>query len=195
VPQTAPPARTLTPEITVQAGLLGPFEISGTTNLPEGTLLPIWLEGDYPACTPHCGFEMEQAVVRNGHFQTTVRGPDPLPGRYTVHVTTAIASSEPRNVEAALGPSGQNLRGPYVAALSGGGRYLSVNPDKEDPSNYLSGFLVHYTQRIEIGEGGGITVCPKRGTADDCEVPGQTSADGSQVPAETSQVQPTDPAH
>src|SRR6185312_3639402 len=94
-PKAPPPVRPLVARIAIEAGLLGPLEISGTTNLPDGTILPIWLEQDGPACTPNCGSPMRQATVRGGRFQTAVEGKDPLPGRYTVHVTTAEASVQP----------------------------------------------------------------------------------------------------
>jgi hypothetical protein len=174
--------------------MLGPLEISDATNLPEGTVLPIWVEGDYPACAPNCSFEMEQVTIRNGHFQTTAKDQDPAPGRYTVHVTTTTASAEPSNVGAILGASGQNLRGPNVAALSDGGKYVAANPDRDDASRYLTSFLVHYAQRIEIGDGGEVTVYPKRNTADDCGIPVPTpsSASANGPSAELPVTQPAD---
>lgn len=109
---------TLNVTMSIAAAELGPLTVSGETNLPDGTILSLLLRGDFPVCSPKCGFMMSQTTVQNGKFSGRILGErDPGPGLYTVDVAVAAGSVQPSSVQALMGPNGEGVRGPYVTVL------------------------------------------------------------------------------
>ena len=92
--------------------------VTGTTNLPEGTSLMVTVSrraSSYAA--------QSKATVTSGTFQAGPfsQGESPLnPGRYTIEISTPIASLQPASVRDFIGAKGENLRGRLVKASSVG---------------------------------------------------------------------------
>lgn len=105
--------------------------ISGTTNLPEGTLLKITLQkegGNYNS--------ENQATVTGGAFQSDMFGIDGGLefGPYSVKVRSAYPYEQPEEVQNRLGPNGVNLVGDLVLQEADGAvaqmeaRFVVVRP-------------------------------------------------------------------
>jgi hypothetical protein len=129
-----------------------PLTITGSSNLPDGTILSILLIGDRPACLPRCGFELAQATVKDGRFLSKIEANAPLiSDSYTIDIVTPMAAAQPANVQSVIGSNGERLRGSYVAALdASSNQYISVDPSVTPPSQYLGGLSIHYKQRINV---------------------------------------------
>lgn len=105
--------------------------ISGTTNLPEGTLLTITLQkegGNYSS--------EDQATVTGGTFQSGLFGSGGGLefGPYSVEVRTSYAYEQPEEVRDRLGGNGENLVGDLVFQTENGAvaqieaRFVVVRP-------------------------------------------------------------------
>ena len=163
VPAVAPSAPSATDDpsaIVVQmsaaATAANPPEIAGSTNLPDGTILSISLLGDPPACTPRCGNAYPSATVEHGRFSASpLKDAHQLfSGSYTIDIVMPSASSQPKNVQAVIGRSGERLRGPYVVVL-GNDKEADVPvtfPLKSELSygQKILGFMIHFRQRIQV---------------------------------------------
>src|SRR5262249_47788942 len=99
-------------EMSVAATPTNPPTITGTTNLPNGSLLMVSLLADRP-CAPNC-YAQAKTTVQNGRF--TVPFSIIMMGPYTIDVLTP--SLQPTSVQAVIGRSGEHLGGPYVVTLS-----------------------------------------------------------------------------
>jgi hypothetical protein len=97
---------------------------SGTTNLPNGTLLMFaFASKAYTQLAPYADasryYYMDQKLwVQSGRVHTrtfTFRGhPFPKGSSYRASVQTPFPGIEPAQVQAVFGPHGDNLRGPLV---------------------------------------------------------------------------------
>ena len=152
-------------EMALDVSSTNPPEITGTTNLPDGTALSVTLIGDMPACYGHCGF-MANATVKNGHFAIgaeLTRNDKLIPDSYTIHVGTPTASVEPESVQRVIGDSGQNLRGPYVVTMGANGERIPVRfPRNSAPTYYesLAGLMIEYTQGMVVADDGRVFLIP-----------------------------------
>lgn len=161
---------TITVEMSVAATPTNPPVIVGSTNLPDGTILTVYLLGDPPACVPRCGLEYNTATVQNGRFTSSLRGPSPLiSDSYTVDIVTPMAHIQPDTVQSVIGKFGERLRGAYVVRLQGG-KYVSVrfprNAAASDDER-LFGLSIRYTQKIYVaGSTSSNTAAKTQATAD-----------------------------
>ena len=143
---------TITVEMSVVATPANPPVIMGNTNLPDGTILSMYLLGDPPACVPDCGLQYTSATVQSGRFTTTLQGPHTLiSGSYTIDVSMA-ASLQSQSVQSVIGKLGDHLRGPYVVTFGPSGQYLPVEFPRDNSSNSekIVGYVIHYTQKIYV---------------------------------------------
>ena len=144
--------------MTVGVTSANPPVIMGTTNLPDGTILHIFLKGDLPACVPRCGF-MHNTTVENGRFTigSELTGAEKLiPDSYTIEVNASGGNHQPHNVQSVIGKSGEHLRGSYVASFVNGNLQPAKFPWNPAPSSdeYLFGLTIRYTQRISVTRDG-----------------------------------------
>ena len=121
-----------------------PPTIYGTTNLPDETKLVVTLTADRP-CAPNCGAQAN-VIVRDKRFTVTheLLAGHLTPGPYKIEVISTVG--QPASVQAMIGRSGENLRGPYAATLSRQGWV----PPSPNPSEFEKsmGYEVHYVQKI-----------------------------------------------
>lgn len=154
-------------QISAAATAANPPEITGSTNLPDGTILSISLLGDPPACTPRCGNTYPSATVEHGRFSASpLKDAESLfSGSYTIDIVTPTARVQPGNVQAVIGKSGERLRGPYVVVLGNGKEAdfpvtFPRRTELSDDQKYIS-FMIHFRQRIRIA-GDPVTDAAKR---------------------------------
>jgi TPR repeat protein len=143
---------TITIEMSVAATPTNPPVIMGSTNLPDGTILSVYLLGDPPACVPDCGLQYNSPTVQSGRFSATLQGPRPLiSDSYTIDIAMA-ASLQSQSVQSVIGKLGEHLRGPYVTTFGPSGQYLPVTFPRDNPSDSekIVGYTIHYTQKIYI---------------------------------------------
>lgn len=106
--------------------------VSGTTNLPNGTIITISLAGPYASQFNHDN-QAYAAIVAISHgafgpVDVVSNGVTPPPGRYTFQVVMRDWSMQPASVVAIIGKNGDNLSGPLVKD-----EYGSRNVDTEIP--------------------------------------------------------------
>jgi hypothetical protein len=148
----------LTIEMSVTATHENPPVITGSTNLPNGTVLSVFMFGEPPACVPHCGIGPADTVVQNGRFTigTKLTGTEKLLAAfYKIDVTMMSHGQSDPTVRSAIGPNGENLRGSYVAALGDGPGvgYIPVTFPRTSPPSEGErhlGLDIHYTQRVFV---------------------------------------------
>ena len=91
------------------AGLL----VTGSTNLPEGTVLALMVTGDGVDGTWTETALVGEALLGDFEFLLDPEGGFPS-GTYTVVVTTGWADLQPDHIQEVLGSQGENLRGASV---------------------------------------------------------------------------------
>jgi hypothetical protein len=121
--------------------------IEGTTNLPNGTVLSISLKTPSP-CRPNCQYTDAKSTVKGGRF---IAGPfyqkyglesprwrdpqdardkffqgAPVYGTYALEIIVPLAETQPTEVQAIIGPHGENLRGPYLREIAPGSGVLTI---------------------------------------------------------------------
>jgi uncharacterized protein YecT (DUF1311 family) len=142
--------------ISIVATPTNPPALEGTTNLPDGTPLTIYLRGDDPsACFPRCGLGFDPATVQGGRFAASLGVSTPIaPGSWTVDVFTPMAGLQPEKVQAVIGRFGEHLRGPYVQKFEEGKGLVPFGfPRSTDPTDKemrFGGLTIHYTQKIQV---------------------------------------------
>jgi hypothetical protein len=157
-PAAASDPNSLAVEMSVTATSENPPVVKGTTNLPNGTVLSIFLFGEPPACVPHCGIGPADTVVLNGRFTigTKLTGTEKLLAAfYKIDVTMMSHGQSDPTVKSAIGPNGENLRGSYVAALGDGPGvgYIPITFPRTSPPSEGErhlGLDIHYTQRVFV---------------------------------------------
>jgi hypothetical protein len=92
--------------------------VSGTTNLPDGALLQITLQGLPPECIPRCIYLTSSATVVGGKFTSESFG-NLEPGAYRLFVGTGFASGQPKRVQDVIGQHSENVVGPTLHRLPG----------------------------------------------------------------------------
>jgi hypothetical protein len=143
---------TITVEMSVAATPTNPPVIMGSTNLPDGAILSVYLLGDPPACVPDCGLQYNSATVQSGRFTTTLQGAHPLiSDSYTIDVAM-VASLQSQSVQSVIGKLGEHLRGPYVVTFGPKGQSVPVEFPRSNPSDNekIVGYTIHYTQKIFV---------------------------------------------
>ncbi|MEI9932239.1 MAG: hypothetical protein WDM89_17275 [Rhizomicrobium sp.] len=194
-PDLVTSGKTLTVQMQIAIAAPNPLTVVGTTNLPDETPITVWLKGEMPTCLPHCGYEFKSTNVKGGKFTATLDYDRQLvPDAYTVDVVSGPANLSPTEVQFVIGKAGGNLRGPYIVTVENG-NYVPADfspnhmPTKDQA---LFGFLVHFTQRIQITEDGeaGLVPCSgqSEGSGIDCGLATALS------PPVTASAQPEKPA-
>jgi hypothetical protein len=99
--------------------------VSGTTNLPDGTVLSIGLAGEPGSKfnrTDGCGMAATYVAVSHGSFgPVSITGSTCLidsPGHYRYEIVMLAPFMQPANVIAVIGKNGSNLTGPLVKTSS-----------------------------------------------------------------------------
>ena len=143
---------TITVEMSVAATPTNPPVIMGSTNLPDGAFLSVYLLGDPPACVPDCGLQYNSATVQTGRFTTTLQGPHQLISDFYTIDVAMDASLQSQSVQSVIGKLGENLRGPYVVTFGPKGQYVPVEFPRSNPSDNekIVGYMIHYTQKIFV---------------------------------------------
>jgi hypothetical protein len=129
--------------VTIETSISGDARptVTGTTNLPDGTELWLWLlkpwlpdgkqrlAAGLPACGDGDCFPLQTnatlpngqsrgVVVKNGQFEdgpfTNNNGAALRPGKYVLEVSAYFASLQPPGVRAVIGLLGENMTGPLV---------------------------------------------------------------------------------
>jgi hypothetical protein len=157
-PAAASDPNSLAVEMSVTASSENPPVITGTTNLPSGTILSVMMVGEAPGCVPRCGIGPADTVVENGRFTigTKLTGTEKLLAAfYKIDVTMMSHGQSDSAVKSIIGPKGENLRGPYVVALADkpGGAYVPVKLPRTSPpfeSERYLGLMINYTQRVFV---------------------------------------------
>ena len=148
----------LTVKMSVTSTSTNPPVITGATNLPNGTILSVFMFGEQPACMIHCLFGSVDATVEDGHFEIGAKLTGTkklLTNTYKVDVTMMSHQQSDPFVKSVLGPNGENLRGSYVVASGSGpgATYIPIEfPRSSPPSEgerYL-GLMIHFVQRISV---------------------------------------------
>jgi hypothetical protein len=105
--------------------------ITGSTNLPNGTILVVTLRDAPPECIPECiRYEaLEKVTVQDGQFSTS---PQFGENRKLPHIPLLLGIvnyfGQPKDVEESIGLRGEAFRGPYAfvytirTGIPGGGR-------------------------------------------------------------------------
>ncbi|MGA3242386.1 MAG: hypothetical protein ABSG03_39575 [Bryobacteraceae bacterium] len=145
-------------EMSVSVTSENPPVITGTTNLPNGTVLSVFMFGEPPACVPHCGIGPADTIVQDGRFTigTKLTGTEKLlTALYTIDVTMMSHGQSDPTVKSAIGLNGANLRGSYVAALGDGPGvgYIPIKFPRTSPPSEGErhlGLDIHYTQRVFV---------------------------------------------
>ncbi len=161
--------------VTIEASVSGGARpiITGTTNLPDGTHLQIYLQRPYlpnarerlavglAACGNTCVplWATVQVVVKNGQFRDgpfTDKGNALSPGTYVLEVMTAGTIREPPNVRAVIGERGENMTGLLVGARFGGGPWenpaaVQKQMKSEREAALVFGASIYYARYVEIG--------------------------------------------
>jgi hypothetical protein len=155
--------------------------VTGTTNLPDGARLSIFLRMDdanlsdaaFSACGDICigrglsdGQEpmirQMKSVVMNGQFSDgpiTYKGAALPPGTYVlgVQLWASAAAGQPPNVLAVIGPLGENMTGPLVntCCFAPGRRedkaFIQELKDLMRTRTSTTGALVNYDRYVAIG--------------------------------------------
>jgi hypothetical protein len=163
---TAPAAtsdpNSLAVEMSVTATSANPPVITGTTNLPNGTVLSVFMFGEPPACVLWCiiggarGLGVD-AIVENGRFTigTELTGTEKLlADTYKIDVTMDPHGQSDPIAKSAIGPKGENLRGSYVVTLADepGKTYVPKFPRTSPPTEgeRYFGLMINYTQRVFV---------------------------------------------
>jgi hypothetical protein len=123
--------------------------ISGTTNLPDGMLLNVWLKKPWlpdarqrlaaglAACSGDCipliaDHGSTTVTVKSGRFSygpISDKGAALTPSTYVLEITSPAAAVEPPEVRAVIGERGENITGP----LAGGRCFGEDSADAEVP--------------------------------------------------------------
>jgi hypothetical protein len=153
--------------------------VTGTTNLPDGTELYIWLKKLWlpnakermnvglSACGDDC-FPFQTTsklpdgvglgvVVKNGHFSDgpfTDKGAALRPGTYVLEVSVYFATLQPAYVRAIIGQLGENMTGPLVGGCCFGAHMSQVEiqnqMDKMRSDAPTLGASIYYAQYVTI---------------------------------------------
>jgi hypothetical protein len=150
-------------EMSVTATSANPPVITGTTNLPNGTVLSVFMFGEPPACVLWCSIGGARglgvdAIVENGRFTigTELTGTEKLlADTYKIDVTMDPHGQSDPAVKSVIGPKGENLRGSYVVALGDepGKTYVPIKFPRTSPpteGERLLGLMINYTQRVFV---------------------------------------------
>ena len=154
--------------------------VTGTTNLPDGTQLYIWLKKPWlpngkerlavglSACGDDC-FPVQTnsklpdgvglgVVVKNGHFSDgpfTDNGAALRPGEYVLEVSSYFAATQPADVRAIIGPLGENMTGPLVGGCCFGSNMSQAEIQKEldklRSATPTVGASFYYARYVTIG--------------------------------------------
>lgn len=101
--------------------------VTGRTNLPDGTRISISMRPPFPACTPRCGHATIDTEVKDGQFRvgpfTSRNSRQPYiggdlnldQGIYNITVTTTW--DQPERVAAVIGKDGERLEGRFVKTM------------------------------------------------------------------------------
>jgi hypothetical protein len=156
--------------------------VKGTTNLPDGTHLSIWLKqpwlpnakermsiglcavGDdcpFPLVATQTGTKkgLDEVVVKNGQFNEgpfTDKGAALSPGTYVLEVSLTFAADQPADVLAIIGPLGENMTGPLVGGCCFGPGWdqaeIQKSMDKTREAAPILGASIYYARYVEIGQ-------------------------------------------
>jgi hypothetical protein len=154
--------------------------VTGTTNLPDGAELMIWLikpwlpngkerlAAGLPACGDEDCFPLQTnkrlpdgvgfgVVVKNGHFSDgpfTYKEAALRPGTYVLEVTVYYATLQPTGVRAIIGEHGENMSGPLVGACCFGSHLnqaeIQKQLDKEREAAPIIGASAYYARYVTI---------------------------------------------
>jgi hypothetical protein len=155
--------KAITAEMSVRIVPGNPPSFIGKTNLPDGTLLAIFLKGDMPTCYPRCGFfATRPTFVKDGAFAVgpELTGNDQLiPDTHTIEITVYSGSGvqpgggvQPREADAILGRHGEHLRGPHIFSMPGKELEPVSFPWNPVPGSNeaFGGLIFHFTQRMSV---------------------------------------------
>jgi uncharacterized protein YecT (DUF1311 family) len=192
----------LTVDMSISVKSANPPMITGTTNLPDGTQVAVWLRGILKSgqqrCDFRCGFG-SYTKVESGRFEISselTEGQKLVPYLYKLElVVIPKASGQPPVVASLLGSNGEHLRGPFVRALVNHEFVPVTFPWNPDPSSeeYLTGLMIRYSQTLRItSDGAQITDRP---SAEDFETlaPQKNGAEESQTTMRLPQMAGIDP--
>jgi hypothetical protein len=156
--------------------------VKGTTNLPDGAQLMVWLIKPWPpdgkerlaagltACGDDDCFPLQTdsklpdgagfgVVVKNGRFSDgpfTYKGAALRPDNYVLEVSLYYASLQPENVRAIIGQVGENMTGPLVGGCCFGSHRDKAEIQKELDNQRASapvlGASIYYARYVEIGQ-------------------------------------------
>jgi RNA polymerase subunit RPABC4/transcription elongation factor Spt4 len=154
---------------------------TGTTNLPDGTQLMIWLQKPWlpdgkermaaglTACGDDDCFSLQTytklpnahgfgVVVKNGRFSDgpfDYKGAAPRPGNYVLVVSSFFASLQPPEVRAVIGELGENMTGPLVGGCCFGSHKdqaeIQKELDEQRRAAPVVGASIYYARYVEIG--------------------------------------------
>jgi hypothetical protein len=183
-PTKASPVSVSNPfQVAIEASVSGSARptVTGTTNLPNGTQLMVWLEKPWlpdgkervAASLPACGdddcFPLQTytklpndggfgVLVKNGRFSDgpfTYKEAAPRPGNYVLVVSSFFAALQPADVRAIIGELGENMTGPLVGGCCFGSHMdhaeIQKELDKERSSVPTLGASIYYARYVEIG--------------------------------------------
>jgi uncharacterized OB-fold protein len=186
--QSAPPkvlaASASSPfQVTIEASASGDARpmVTGTTNLPDGTQLMVWLHRPWlpdgkerlaagrTACGDDDCLPLQTStklpnspgfgvVVKNGRFSGgpfDYKGAAPRPGNYVLVVSSFYASLQPPEVRAIIGELGENMTGPLVSACCFGSHQdqaeIQKELDEQRRAAPVLGTSIYYARYVEIG--------------------------------------------
>jgi hypothetical protein len=164
--------------VTIETSVSGSARpiVTGTTNLPDGTHLSIWIAKPWQPNAKErlavglavCGDDClpltatnydtgDDVLVKNGQFSDgpfTDKGAALRPGTYVLEIMISGASSEPPDVLAIIGSRGEKMTGPLVGACCFGERDQAViqkTMDEQRRDAPILGASVYYARYVKIG--------------------------------------------
>jgi hypothetical protein len=171
-------------QVAIEASVSGDARpmVTGTTNLPDGMQLMVWLVKPWlpdgkerlaaglPACGDDDCFPLQTytklpnapgfgVVVKNGRFSDgpfDYKGAALRSGNYVLAVMSFFASAQPPEVRAVIGQLGENMTGPLVGGCCFGSHQdqaeIQKQLDDERRSAPVLGASIYYARYVQIGQ-------------------------------------------